>query len=280
MNIGHRHFPSLVDIRKAHGWKRDYEKYLPISRFIFRPIGFLLTWVALRIGLTTESTAWLSGIVGVSGCVFIMSKHTNFILFGIFLLLFFNLLDCVDGSIARVTKTENPYGRFLDSICGGIVDLAFWGVVGVMAFRNEDLLIWPDPCGVNTLFWLAIGSLTCFLYIFTSFIEKIFKSTLRHHWDQIRTKYRNKLISPRENYQRPLIEDPDSKARCIVRMLNTNLRVRESHYLLLIISYFTGSIDLLLSIFFIYYLCQVIILLAIFSQRGKAVRVSHLEDTI
>ncbi len=117
--------PTLQEIRKAHSWKREYERYLPLSRYIFRPMGFLLTWLAIRVEMTTEAVSWLSLMVGLTGCLFLMSGWEQAIPVGLGLLLFFNLLDCVDGSIARATKSENPYGKFLDSICGGIVDLAF-----------------------------------------------------------------------------------------------------------------------------------------------------------
>ena len=30
--------PTLKEIRNAHGWKREYEKYLPVSRFIVYPL--------------------------------------------------------------------------------------------------------------------------------------------------------------------------------------------------------------------------------------------------
>ena len=133
--------PTLQEIREAHSWKRSYERFLPVSRFIFRPVSFPVTWLAIRIGLTSEAVSWLSGVVGLAGCIFLMSRNETLLAAGIGLLLLFNLLDCVDGGIARTMKTENPYGRFLDSICGGIVDLIFWAVVGVMAFRNPEYLL-------------------------------------------------------------------------------------------------------------------------------------------
>jgi phosphatidylglycerophosphate synthase len=179
--------PTLQEIREAHGWKRDYEKYLPLSRFIFRPLGFLLTWVAIRTGWTTESVACLSGIVGIVGCLCLMSKWPQLLPLGIGLLLLFNLLDCVDGSIARTTKTENPYGRFLDAVCGGIIDLAFWAVVGIMAYRHGDLLVWQNPFGYGAFFWLALGAATCFTSILVAFLERAYDRSLREAWEKIST---------------------------------------------------------------------------------------------
>ena len=104
-------YPTLQEIRFTHAWKREYERYLPLSRYVFRPLGFLLTWLAIRIGLTSEAVSWLSGFVGLIAYLCLMSSQQQSLPIGISLLLFFNLLDCVDGSIARTMKTENPYGR-------------------------------------------------------------------------------------------------------------------------------------------------------------------------
>ena len=104
-------YPTLKEIRNAHSWKCEYEKYLPLSRFVFRPIGFLFAWLAIRTGLTSETVSWLSGLAGLIAYICLMSGQEGLLLTGIGFLYFFNLLDCVDGSIARTMKTENPYGN-------------------------------------------------------------------------------------------------------------------------------------------------------------------------
>jgi hypothetical protein len=265
--------PTLQEIRKAHGWKRDYEKYLPLSRFVFRPAGFLVTWVAVRTGWTTESVAWLSGIVGTVGCLCLMFGGQNLLPYGIALLLFFNLLDCIDGCIARTMKTENPYGRFLDSVCGGMIDLAFWGVIGIMAFRNPDLLTWQNPLGYGTPFWLAVGSSTCFLSVHLAFLEKIFDRSLQEDWDRIQmsTKRARGSDKSRENANAQLSAG-SLNGRYLLRMINNNLRVRETHYLFLVFAYLTSTLDFLLGFYLLYYTLQNVFLLIVYSRRGRKIR--------
>lgn len=274
MSENSRNLPTLNDIRMAHGWKRDYERYLPLSRFVFRPVGFLLTWVAIRIGLTTEAVAWLSGAVGIAGCVCLVTGHESLLPVGISLLLFFNLLDCVDGSIARTMKTENPYGRFLDSMCGGIIDLAFWGIMGIMAFRHPQYLCWPNPFGLGPIFWLTAGLLTCFLFIWLGYIERIFDQSLRPFWDKLQK------VKAGEQIATPDLVNVNCIANCsqtvdwrmIIRIINTNLRVRETHYLLLVLVFYSRTLDLLLAFFFTYYFLQNIVLIIIYSRRGKMIK--------
>lgn len=275
MSENSRNLPTLNDIRMAHGWKRDYERYLPLSRFVFRPVGFLLTWVAIRIGLTTEAVAWLSGAVSIAGCVCLASGDESLLPVGIGLLLFFNLLDCVDGSIARTMKTENPYGRFLDSICGGIVDFAFWGVIGIMAFNHPQHLYFPNPFGLGSLFWLMIGGLTCFFYIWLGYLERTFDQLLRPYWDEAK-EVDKKAISRLSGLanEKPTDGNAVSKRdfKVVIRAINTNLRVRESHYILLVVAYWLRTVDLLILFYFFYYLGHDILLLIIYTERGRLLK--------
>ena len=267
-------FPTLKEIKRAHEWKRDYEKYLPLSRFVFRPVGFLLTWLTIRMGLTTENVSWLSGIVGIAGCLFLVIGLDHLLPIGIALLLFFNLLDCVDGSIARATKTQNPYGRFLDSICGGIVYQSFWGIIGILAFIHSNLTIFSKPFGYNQIFWLLIGFAACFLNIFMGYLENTFDHLLRDDWNKIQASMKEAIVNVKEKTQinSNFNEDNRRGKRYVLGIISTNLRVQETHYFLLIVAYLMEAIDFLLTFYFLFYLFQNIFLFAVYSMRGQRIR--------
>lgn len=269
--------PTLQEIRAAHSWKREYERYLPLSRYVFRPIGFLATWLAVRLGATSEAVSWLSGAVGLMGLMGLVSQRGGAIQVGLGLLMVFNLLDCVDGSIARVLRTENPYGRFLDSVCGGIIDLGFWVVVGVMAFRHPELLLWLEPFGYGPMFWLALGGITCFLCEILSFLEHRFDELLRPYResrseDQVGAEQHREEISESD----PAMLQGRQSAWPLRLIVATNLRVRETHYVFLVIAYLTSAVDVLLSLYLIYYLTHSLLLLGIYCIRGRQVRQSYL----
>lgn len=253
--------PTLQAIREAHGWKMEYEQYLPLSRYVFRPAGFWLTWAAIRMGWTSEGVSWLSGLVGLAGCALLASGSQQLLPAGVGLLFLFNLLDCVDGSLARTLKTQNPYGRFLDSVCGGVIDLAFWGIVGIMAFQHPQLLHWPQPWGYGPVFWLAVGGLTCFLCIFLGFLERTFDELLREHWDK------HQGLAPTSAMERPP-KSTDIWLRAII----TNMRVRETHYCLLLIAYWAEMVDLLLGGYLLFYCASSVFLLAVYAHRGRQIR--------
>ena len=263
--------PTLREICDSHTWKRDYEKYLPLSRYVFRPLGFLLTWLTIRIGLTSETVSWLSGFVGLIGCLCLMSSQKLMLPIGIASLLFFNLLDCVDGSTARVMKTENPYGRFLDSLMAWI-DMGFWVIIGVMAYRHPQLLCWPNPLEKGVIAWLAIGGLTCYFSNLIGYIEGIFDELMRETWNKASGKSKSDFpensVTGSRNTSLPFILN-------IFRSINHNLRVRETHYFFLVFAYLGNIIDLLLGIFLFYYFMHVILLIIIYSNRGRKIRLKY-----
>ncbi len=267
-------YPTLQEIRDTHAWKYEYEKYLPLSRFVFRPIGFLLTWLAIRIGLTTEAVSWLSGFVGLIGCLCLLSSQQQLLPIGVGLLIFFNLLDCVDGSIARTMKTENPYGKFLDSLMGWI-DIGFWALIGIMVYRHPELLYFSNPMSYGPIFWLAVGGLTCYFSNLRGYVETIFDQSVRGEWDNIRADCKTdskgipKDVEAKQGFHR---ETPPFS---VVRIICHNLRVRETHYFLLVFAYWGNVIDLLLGFFLFYFFLHTIFLIIIYSFRGKQIRLKY-----
>jgi len=265
-------YPSIREIRDAHAWKRDYEKYLPVSRFLFRPVGFWGTWVAVRIGLTTEAVSWLSGFVGLSGCLFLAIGGANQLPFGIALLLIFNLLDCVDGSIARTMQSGNPYGIFLDSICGSIVDLIFWGIIGVMAFRHPDLLLFSDIFGYGPIFWLILGVSASYLCTYLNFVEKVFDDVLRKDFNRVQSYGSESPTLTQINKKRVFPSSSPLNKRTILVIIATNFRARETFYLFLVVAYISKTVDLLLGFYFLFYLLHILLLIITYAKRGISIK--------
>lgn len=269
--------PTLREICDAQGIKKDYDRYLLLGPYFFRPIGYLVTWLAVRATITSEGVSWLSGAVGLSGLALLVGGSKNALPVGLGLLLFFNVLDCVDGSIARSMKTQNPYGRFLDSVCGGIIDLAFWATVGIIAFRHPQLLQWPNPFEYGPLFWLTVGGITCFLCEALGFLEHRFDELLRPYWES-RSRDHGRPDQNRE--ETPDIDPATLQGRQSAwpprLIVATNLRVRETHYFLLVIAYLTNTVDVLLSGYLVYYLSHSLLLLGVYCIRGRQVRQSYL----
>ena len=91
-----------------------------IDRAFYRPIGFRIARALRGTGVTPNMITVISIFVGaVAGFMF---YHDNIVytICGILILVFANILDCVDGQLARLTGIKSAIGRILDGFAGDI----------------------------------------------------------------------------------------------------------------------------------------------------------------
>lgn len=264
-------FPSLREIHESHSWKRDYEKFMPLSRYIYRPIGFLLTWMAVRVGITTETASWLSGITGIFGLVCITAKSMEIVWLGIGFMIFFNILDCVDGSIARVMKTENPYGKFLDSLLGHIVDFPFFIVISIMMYRHPFLSQGSQLFGEQSVSWLVIGGITAFFHILLEYMDEIFNHQIREV-EFKSASLSNSSTSTQVGSTYNIQKIKTINWKYVLILIDRNIRVRETQYLLLIISILLGLFDIFLLFYCFYFFMHTVLSGFIHIRRAKRLR--------
>ena len=89
-----------------------------IDRIFYRPIGF---WIARHLQhtpISPNTITIISIFVGMAGawCFFYPSLWTTVL--AILLMMSANILDCVDGQLARLTGRYSPIGRILDGMAG------------------------------------------------------------------------------------------------------------------------------------------------------------------
>lgn len=268
-----KHYPTLYQISETHAWKRDYEKYLPFSRYVYRPAGFLVTWIAIRLGMTTEMASYFSAILGITGLLFLVSKNESLIIGAIILLHLFNLFDCVDGSIARATKTENPYGKFLDSIIGDAINFAFFAFVGIMLYRHPDLALSQTILAdLSPNLWIIIGGGTALSFILLQHIESIYDAQLRAFWNSLPNE---KTLNGNELVSEELVKEPEERLKSLanlIRLIDRNFRVRETHYFILIFAFWLRFIDVFLVFFLFYCSIRLVATAVLFGRRALTLK--------
>jgi len=119
--------PSFKETIKS--W--DTENYL--DRIFYRPIGYRLSLLLLPTGIVPNAVTIFSIFVGIGACLLFLPDDNLMInMVGFMLLIFANILDCVDGQLARMTGIKSELGRILDGFSGDLWFLTFYIV---MAFR-------------------------------------------------------------------------------------------------------------------------------------------------
>lgn len=106
-----------------------------IDRVFYRPIGFRIAWALRNTGITPNTITVISIVVGIIGACFFYYDSVWMTLLGIVGLVLANILDCVDGQLARLTGIKSKIGRILDGIAG---DLWFLTLYTSIALRMYD----------------------------------------------------------------------------------------------------------------------------------------------
>ena len=104
----------------------ETENYL--DRIFYRPIGYNIAKAIKNTGITPNAVTIISIIIGVSAGFFWWHYPGNlgFAVLGILALVSANILDCVDGQLARMTGIKSQIGRILDGLAGDLWFLSIY----------------------------------------------------------------------------------------------------------------------------------------------------------
>lgn len=91
-----------------------------IDRAFYRPIGFRIARALRGTGITPNMVTIISIFVGAAAGYFFYPPHIWLNICGILSLVLANILDCVDGQLARLTGIKSAIGRILDGVAGDI----------------------------------------------------------------------------------------------------------------------------------------------------------------
>jgi phosphatidylglycerophosphate synthase len=107
-----------------------------IAFLLYRPLSFVLTPFFLRAGWSADAVTALGGLcsAGMLVAAFAAGRHGCAMVIAIGLLI--QVLDCVDGNVARVTRRSSPVGGFLDGLCTMLFWTLYFCSVGVLAAAN------------------------------------------------------------------------------------------------------------------------------------------------
>lgn len=106
-----------------------------LDLYFYRPIGFQLAQALRNTGVTPNMITVISIFVGAGTGFLFYFNNLTYNLIGILLLVMANILDCVDGQLARLTGIKSEIGRILDGVAG---DIWFFLIYMGLALRLTD----------------------------------------------------------------------------------------------------------------------------------------------
>ena len=181
-------------------WYSDYKKSLKMIEveeifdlFFYRPLAFLLVKIIYPTNITPNQLTIGAIIMGVIGGFFYAHgtplSPQNFIIGAIFFM-FFNILDCSDGQLARLKKNGTRTGRIIDGVADYIAVTAIYIGIGIGFANNTN-----NP----TLYWILLAltgvsnTIHAILvdYYRNRFLDYVLvrKSTFEEDLDEFRQEY-------------------------------------------------------------------------------------------
>jgi len=91
-----------------------------LDLYFYRPIGFQIARALKHTRITPNMVTVFSIFVGAGTGFMFYFDNLVYTIIGIFLLVSANILDCVDGQLARMTGIKSKIGRILDGFAGEI----------------------------------------------------------------------------------------------------------------------------------------------------------------
>lgn len=156
---------SLRDIRNSRDTAKKYIDRIDVwVYFIVRPVANLLTWLFLKIRVSANTATFISTMIGFFGAgVLIFGTSGKFVLLGLILLNLWIVFDCIDGNIARTTKTSSLVGTYLDGISGYFYVSLLYTSLGVAVYKNYSLEINGQNYSWIYMLMGALTSMVCIL---------------------------------------------------------------------------------------------------------------------
>ncbi|MDR3129494.1 MAG: CDP-alcohol phosphatidyltransferase family protein [Tannerellaceae bacterium] len=91
-----------------------------LDKIFYRRIGFFLAKALQGTDVTPNIVTVISIFVGIAGGILFRPVDLCLNLLGIACLIVANILDCVDGQLARMTGIKSAFGRILDGLAGDL----------------------------------------------------------------------------------------------------------------------------------------------------------------
>ncbi|MBI4428149.1 MAG: CDP-alcohol phosphatidyltransferase family protein [Ignavibacteriales bacterium] len=116
-----------------------------INTYLLRPIAGVFVKVLYNTPVTPNQVTIASTIAGLVAAVFYLQGQPQFVAAAGLMVTLKDILDSVDGQLARAKNQYTRTGRFLDSIGDFVADVAIFGAIGWMLFienENPIMLVW------------------------------------------------------------------------------------------------------------------------------------------
>lgn len=150
MKYSYREILGTYDKDKKKTEKLEFWTY-----YFVRPLSFPPAWLFANLGISANTVTYLSIISSLLGFIFLCLEGTIFHIIGVLGFYLWAVLDCSDGTVARVTRKFSKKGEFLDALGGYLVIAMAFPAMGILALSADRFLL---PFSSMTVLYLGFYS--------------------------------------------------------------------------------------------------------------------------
>ena len=134
-----------------------------IAYYIIRPLGDILTLPCLKLKISATTVTKISLIFVVLMFILFLGESVPFYIAALICLFIWDVLDAVDGNIARYTETTSALGGLWDATVGWLAIFFFFMAMGIVAFREQSLISLDF---IPKYYYIILGVFAGFSFIF------------------------------------------------------------------------------------------------------------------
>jgi phosphatidylglycerophosphate synthase len=147
-------------------WLADYRRMLkgpeleePFDVWVYRPLAYVIVKLIAPTRITPDHVTGFNLLPGLAAAACYWQGTPGAYLAGACLLFVTNVLDCVDGMLARVRGAGSATGYILDGLADYLIQTALWvALLRGIAVRDGDVwrtLAYGVPAGLVFAWWCA-----------------------------------------------------------------------------------------------------------------------------
>ncbi|MFV3410832.1 CDP-alcohol phosphatidyltransferase family protein [Pseudomonas nitroreducens] len=133
--------PTITEIKQSMPRdKSHYDRWgNPAAYFCARPLSYPVTALFITLGMSANAASAASIVFALLSIVAAAMASSAWLVGG--LVMMWLILDCVDGNIARFTRTGSNRGEFLDAMGGYTITAGLYLAIGYGMGNMESLLL-------------------------------------------------------------------------------------------------------------------------------------------
>ncbi len=161
-----------------------------IDQWFYRPIGFQIARRLINTGITPNMITIFSIFVGGAAGPLFYQENTRLNILGILCLVIANILDCVDGQLARLSRIKSKIGRILDGVAGDIWFILIYIFLALKLNNQYNTSCFFLPAALAALSHLIQANITDYYKTLHLYFVSKEKGQEFESLDEVRAKHR------------------------------------------------------------------------------------------